>query len=63
MTIRKKLLLFWVAVTLQFVASRVTEKYFGYVDDWRTSSCNVLLVAALYGLGRYSQRVDPDPVT
>ncbi|WZO97039.1 hypothetical protein EP7_004054 [Isosphaeraceae bacterium EP7] len=64
LTIRKKTMLLWGAIALQLVAMFLAARY-GMPGSWRAPTGGLCYVAAagIFAMGRYSQRVDPDPVT
>ena len=64
MTIRKKTLMLWGAVGLQMAVVFSAARY-GLPGRWPspTGGLCYLAAAGIFALGRYSQRVDPDPVT
>jgi len=65
---RKKTMLVWGVLLLFHVGRHLITQYLDHGDAWKrenwpTRISYALLVGVIFELGRYSQRVDPDPVT
>lgn len=63
MTMRNRFLLLFIAIVGHGVATDLILKHVAKAGGPWATVCYGLLVLAIFALGRYSQRVDPDPVT